>query len=126
MIRFKEFFDGIKNFFNYGIDDKKIIGQGNQTDALVESVKICWWITADKPIKLIPSENKGREFHHIIKIRYVVDEIEYTSKKIIWYRQKLPEVNDRIQIYYDKKNPKNCVIKSNKYYRSANKCFVFI
>ena len=62
MIRFKEFFDGIKNFFNYGIDDKKIIGQGNQTDALVESVKICWWITADKPIKLIPLKIKGENF----------------------------------------------------------------
>lgn len=74
------------------------------TVGIVVKVHKCWWIKVNtKPIRNYALD--GALFPHIITVQYKVGERIYTKKKFLHYNIICPDVNDKIDVYYDKEKP---------------------
>lgn len=80
-----------------------------EIDGYVVSVKKQWWLKINtKSFRKGPLD--GAIFPHIIKVRYIVRDKEYTKKKWINAGKHTPCVGDTIKIVYDESKPSKAKI----------------
>lgn len=92
-----------------GIDDKDIIKYGATVDAMIASVKKCWWLKINtKAVRFGPLD--GARFPHIITFTYSVNGKEYCGKRWLPYYIDAPALGSHIKIYYDVNTPEKYAV----------------
>lgn len=75
----------------------------NKVNGIVINVKKIWWIKVkQKPIRI--GLNDGVVYPHIVTVKYIVDNIEYESKKYFNSSLVVPKIGDKVIVYYKEKN----------------------
>ena len=81
-----------------------------ETAGTVVAVSKQWWLKVNtKPIRL-GGPLDGAAFPHIVKVKYTVDDREYTKRKWIGAGLPVPSVNSSVRIIYDTDRPSKAKI----------------
>ena len=74
------------------------------TTGTVVSVYKVWWMRLNtKAFHMGAAE--GAVFPHIVKVRYMLDGREYTRRRWILSRNRVPAKGDTVQLLYDDRKP---------------------
>ena len=91
-------------------ESERIVSENNRTVAVITEVKTCWWIKVNKKaVRLGPLD--GAAFPHMIYFTYRVDGVDYRGIYCVSYYLECPKINDRISVFYDKKDPEKYDVK---------------
>ena len=75
-----------------------------ETMGTVISVAKQWWLKVNrKPVRMHALD--GATFPHIIKVKYVVDEKDYTCRKWIHAGYPVPGVDSTVRVIYNEDKP---------------------
>jgi len=75
-----------------------------KTSGTILCVKKQWWLKVNtKPMRRHAFD--GAVFPHIIRVRYTVDDVEYTGNKWIGAGTKCPAVNEKVTVIYREDKP---------------------
>ncbi|MBE5745352.1 MAG: sugar ABC transporter permease [Clostridiales bacterium] len=80
-----------------------------ETIGEVVSVKRQWWLKVNtKPMR--KGTFDGATFPYIVKVKYVVDGVEYTRRRWIKAGEACPAIGSLVNLVYRKTKPKKCKI----------------
>ena len=87
-----------------GIGAGRIIKTGGKTSGKVTKVSTCWWPKINtKPVRKHMWD--GAVYPHIIDFAYTVNGKEYTGRRYVSWEKTCPQMNETIQVYYDREDP---------------------
>lgn len=92
----------------FGLGKDKILANGEQTEAVVTSVKECWWLKVNTKAARM-SGMDGARHPYIISFSYDVEGKEYRGKAFVNWNEHPPVVNGKVTICYNRDNPSNCI-----------------
>ena len=76
-----------------------------RTEGTVISIKTQWWLKINTK-SLRKGTFDGATFPHVIKIKYIVDGKEIVKRKWLGAHVKIPELRQKITVFYKEDNPK--------------------
>ena len=89
----------------FGIGDQMVLKKNCRTEGTVTAVNRCCWLRVKtKPARLYASD-KNTAYAHMISFCYQVEGITYTAKRFIPAAYYVPQIGEKIGVYYDPLSP---------------------
>lgn len=80
------------------------------TTGIIISINRQWWLKINtKHVRIHPLD--GAVFPHIIKVKYTVNGREYTKRKWIGAKEKLPALQSTVTVIYCEEKPSRAKIQ---------------
>lgn len=94
----------------FGFGENKLFAEGQAVEGTVTAVKKCWWLKVNTKAVRVNGLD-GAKFPHIIYFTYIVEEREFLGGRYVSWAMDAPYVNDRVQVYVDRKDPAKYAVK---------------